>query len=179
MKYRTIVADPPWRTKTGPSWGRPDKSSPLNPSSHDLVYGTMGVDELLCLPVSQWAEDDAHLYLWTINGYVEASYGIARTWGFRPSTLLTWCKPPKGIGLGGAFSLTTEFVLFARSGSLPATRVDSSWWYWPRRRHSEKPEAFIDLVEQVSPGPYLEMFARRARLGWDYWGDESLGTAAI
>ena len=39
---------------------------------------------------------------------------------------------------------------------------------------SAKPEAFIDLVEQVSPGPYLELFARRQRLGWDTWGNEAL-----
>jgi N6-adenosine-specific RNA methylase IME4 len=40
--------------------------------------------------------------------------------------------------------------------------------------HSAKPEAFLDVVEQVSPGPYLELFSRRARLGWDTWGDEAL-----
>jgi N6-adenosine-specific RNA methylase IME4 len=45
--------------------------------------------------------------------------------------------------------------------------------------HSAKPEAFIDMVEQVSPGPYVELFARRARFGWDYWGDQSLGTAEM
>jgi N6-adenosine-specific RNA methylase IME4 len=33
---------------------------------------------------------------------------------------------------------------------------------------------FLDLVESVSPGPYLEMFARRQRLGWDTWGNEAL-----
>lgn len=58
-------------------------------------------------------------------------------------------------------------------------RVDTRWWTWPRGKHSEKPEAFLDLVEQVSPGPYLEIFARRARFGWDYAGDGSLGTVDI
>lgn len=56
----------------------------------------------------------------------------------------------------------------------PLRRAPSSWFEWPRGRHSEKPEAFIDLVEQVSPGPYLELFARRNRLGWDTWGNEAL-----
>lgn len=45
--------------------------------------------------------------------------------------------------------------------------------------HSAKPEAWLDYIEQVSPGPYVEMFARRARFGWDYWGDQSLGTAEM
>lgn len=58
-------------------------------------------------------------------------------------------------------------------------RVNTRWFQWPRGAHSAKPDAFIDMVERVSPGPYVEMFARRARFGWDYWGDESLGTATI
>ena len=53
-------------------------------------------------------------------------------------------------------------------------REPSSWHQWPRGRHSTKPEAFIDMVERVSPGPYLELFARRQRLGWDTWGNEAL-----
>jgi N6-adenosine-specific RNA methylase IME4 len=134
----------------------------------------MTLDEIAALPVARLAEDAAHLYLWTTNGYLERAFEIARGWGFTPSTTLTWCKPPKGIGLGGAYSLTTEFCIFARRGSLAANRVDSSWWLWHRNRHSQKPEAFLDIVEQVSPGPYLEMFARRNRLGWDTWGNEAL-----
>lgn len=55
----------------------------------------------------------------------------------------------------------------------------SRWFRWSRGAHSAKPDAFIDLVEQVSPGPYLELFSRRARFGWDYWGDESLNTASL
>jgi N6-adenosine-specific RNA methylase IME4 len=49
-------------------------------------------------------------------------------------------------------------------------RFDTSWWIWPHGRHSEKPPAFLDIVEQVSPGPYVELFARQPRLGWDSWG---------
>lgn len=140
----------------------------------------MPVEAIAAIPVAAWAERRAHLYLWTINAYVEDAYEVARFWGFRPSTLLVWSKPPNGIGLGGTYSLTTEFVLFARRGVCPANeRIDRTCFDWPRRRHSAKPDAFLDLVERVSPGPYLEMFARRARFDWDYWGDESLGTAEM
>jgi hypothetical protein len=96
---------------------------------------------------------------------------------FRPAQLLTWCKPPMGVGFGGAFTTTTEFALFCRRGTLPhKERIDSSWWSWSRVymgghiAHSAKPDAFGDLVEQVSPGPYVELFCRRPRLGWDSWG---------
>ena len=42
----------------------------------------------------------------------------------------------------------------------------------PRQRHSAKPERMRRYVELVSPGPYLEMFARRPAEGWDVWGNE-------
>jgi len=128
-----------------------------------------------------------YLYLWTTNGFLRDAFTVVDAWGFKFSTLLTWCKAPMGIGLGGAYTITTEFVLYARRGSLkPLQRWDSTWF--PLKRpynengapaHSRKPDGFLDVVEQVSPGPYLEMFARRARLGWDYYGDESLGTAEL
>ena len=173
MKYRTIVADPPWRVHRPKGWGK-------GATSQDLPYSHMSLREIKALPVSSWADETCHLYLWTINRYVEDAYEVARAWGFNPSTLLTWCKAPIGVGPGEWFSITTEYVLFARRGSeKPIERYPSTWFNWKRGRHSQKPEAFLDLVEQVSPGPYLEMFARRARFGWDYWGDESLNTAAI
>lgn len=58
-------------------------------------------------------------------------------------------------------------------------RIDTRWFTWPRGKHSEKPEAFLDMVETVSPGPYLELFARRNRLGWDTWGNEALEHVAL
>lgn len=176
-KYRTIVADPPWRVHQPPKWnyghpgGKPNRSVP---------YPTMSLAEIAALPIAELAAPNAHLYVWTINRYVEQTYALVRGWGFNPSTLLTWCKPRKGLGVGGAFALTTEHILFARRGKGAfEEREGTSWWEWPRGEHSEKPDAFLDLVEQVSPGPYVELFARRARFSWDYWGDESLGTAEM
>jgi N6-adenosine-specific RNA methylase IME4 len=135
----------------------------------------MTLDEIAALPVADLAERDAHLYLWTTHKYLTSAYAIAGGWGFSPVKLLTWCKAPTGFSMGGAWGNASEFCLFARRGSLPAlSRVPRDWWQWPRREHSAKPEAFLDLVEQVSPGPRLEMFARRNRLGWDTWGNEAL-----
>lgn len=175
-RYRTVVADPPWPMPTGGPW-RPSNRQPSG-NATTLAYATMTVEAIAALqpPVA----DDAHLYLWTINSHVEAAYEVARAWGFKPSTLLVWAKAPKGKGLGGTFAVATEFVLFARRGSLAALdRCERNWWMWPRGAHSAKPDAFQDVVEQVSPGPYLELFARRDRLGWDTWGNESLGTAGM
>ncbi|MCA9846198.1 MAG: S-adenosylmethionine-binding protein, partial [Dehalococcoidia bacterium] len=80
-KYRTIVADPPWHVGAGPEWAS-------NGPSRKLEYPTMTFDEIAALPVKAMSADGAHLYIWTINAYLERTYDLARTWGFKPSTLL-------------------------------------------------------------------------------------------
>jgi N6-adenosine-specific RNA methylase IME4 len=180
MKYRTIVADPPWEYHLWPTASTSAKSKfnrngiPADCNVRaPLPYPAMSVADICALPVADMAEEDATLYLWTTNRYLRDSYDVSESWGFRFSQILTWCKPRRGIGPGGVFASTTEFVIVARRGRpRPLRRTDSTWYEWPRAAHSQKPEAFLDLVEQVSPGPYLELFARRQRLGWDTWGNE-------
>lgn len=188
--YRTIVADPPWKVKAGPSAGpyTLDENGEQHwdkivRPSRELTYPSMTLDEIKAIDIP--AAEDAHLYLWTINAYIDKAYEVAIAWGFKPSTLLVWAKNPMGGGLGGAWGISTEYVLFARRGSLAATgRVTGTWFNWKRPydergkpKHSAKPEEFQDLVETVSPGPYLEMFARRERAGWRCVGNE-VGLAA-
>ena len=192
--FRCIVADPPWRLTIGKTrtmaggapcgWnatdGRRKELAENYEGIHALQYPTMTIDEIKAMPVSGVADRDAHLYLWTINAHLEAAYAVARAWGFRPATLLTWAKAPMGLGLGGTFCNAAEFCLFARRGTLKAlSRVDRTWWQWKRGRHSAKPEAFQDMVETVSPGPYLELFARRPRLNWTVWGNEVEANASL
>jgi N6-adenosine-specific RNA methylase IME4 len=183
QKYRTIVADPPWHVKFGQDNNRVARLSTGSVkgtwSSPKMNYNTMSLQEIKDLPVGELAENDAHLYLWVINKYIEQSYSVVRAWGFEPVVMLSWCKTPRGLGLGGTFVQTTEHVLFARRGrNIAKCRIDSTWWNWKRPedgtgpKHSRKPEAFQDVVEQVSPPAYLEMFARRFRLGWDSWGNQ-------
>jgi N6-adenosine-specific RNA methylase IME4 len=194
-KYRTIVADPPWKQMGGAGFDgrghdtrvKRNVGTRTNSRSKPLPYPTMTLPEIAALPVGDLADADAHLYVWVTNRYIEQVYGIARGWGFKPVALLTWCKPPMGRGLGGAFVQTTEHVLFARRGrDIRLDRCETTWWQWSRvydgrgkPLHSAKPDAFLDKVELVSPEPRIELFARRARFGWDYWGDQSLGTAEM
>lgn len=194
-RYRTIVADPPWPYGTiSPSNPRCAKCGhnrynhgtsrcqcpepAWEQRTYPLPYKSMTVEHIEALPVAELAEPDAHLYLWTTQRFLWQAPAIARAWNFTPAAVLIWSKPPQGMG--GTFVCSAEFVLFARRGSLkPQRKHVGTVFTWPRGRHSEKPDAFLDLVEQVSPGPYVELFARRARFGWDYWGDESLGTAEL
>lgn len=181
MKYRTIVADPPWHY-AGFGVGRVPAGVENDGRKTPLPYSTMSVAEIAALPVANLAEDDAHLYLWTTNRYLPDAFGIVAAWGFRYSTPLVWCKRPIGSFLGAEFTPSVEFILFARRGQLRGNRAAQQWFEWPRQgqgKHSQKPDAFMDMVEQVSPGPYLELFARRVRLGWDGWGNEWYENAAV
>jgi N6-adenosine-specific RNA methylase IME4 len=192
-RYRTIVADPPWDHSdgTGFNYGaraHGGKHTPVEPHATYPPYAHMSLAEIAVLPIPDLAEADAHLYLWTTQRYLRPSFDLVEGWGFRVSATLTWCKAPMGF-MGGAFRSSTEFCHFARRGSLPhKQQAPQRWFTWPRvgwtqsdpaAKHSHKPDAFLDLVEQTSPGPYVELFARRARFGWDYWGDQSLGTAEM
>jgi N6-adenosine-specific RNA methylase IME4 len=186
-RYRTIVADPPWAYDEGWPVGPQGQAAAIRAGREPwkrtaIDYPTLSVEAIAALPVSELAEDDAHLYLWTTNRYLWDARAVAEAWGFRCSQLLVWAKTPMGKGPGGAFAQNAEYVLFCRRGSLAhVEKQDSVWFNWKRqgKAHSRKPDAFLDMVEQVSPGPYVELFARRARFGWDYWGNESLGTAEI
>lgn len=191
MTYRTIVADPPWPYKTpggGPLQASPEHrpnswDGPTSGSGSVQRYGSMNLDDLKAIAPS--AADDAHLYIWTTNAFLVEAHDLAGAWGFRPVTALTWTKtkPDGSVSMktGYYFRGATEHCLFAVRGSLKLQTTDAlpTGYLWPRLPHSVKPDAFYDLVEKASPGPYLELFARRARFGWDYWGDQSLGTAEV
>ena len=167
-KYKIIYADPPWEQKAGPS-SLHDKNQP----TRDLEYPTMTVGQIAALPISEIVEKNACLFLWTTNKYIRQTYDIARAWGFKPSTMLVWCKQPKGRGLGGSFGISTEFLLFARKGSLRhKQRTVTTWFESKRGAHSQKPQFFRELVERTFDGPYLELFARSKAQGWDVWGNE-------
>jgi N6-adenosine-specific RNA methylase IME4 len=187
-RYATLVVDPPWPIKDSGDRTASDKGfwAGRLDGAAKVPYRIMSLADIAALPVSGLAEPNAHLYLWAINQYLPEAYGIIQAWGFTRSTLLTWCKAPRGIGFGGTFTSTTEFVLFARRGSLKALRRwDRSHFEWKRPyeggypAHSKKPDGLQDVIEITSPGPYLEMFARSQRLGWESWGLECLNHVTI
>jgi len=166
--YRTIVADPPW-----------DYGNKATRGSTRKHYQTMSVEAICALGVAERAADDAHLYLWVTNGFIREGFDVLAAWGFTYKTCITWAKTQ--IGLGNYFRGATEHVLFGTRGGLRTNdRNVRNWFEAPRGKHSAKPDYFYDLVEKASSGPYLEMFARRARLGdWHYWGNESLESAEV
>ena len=158
--YKTIVADPPWRF-----------ASAATKADARKKYSVMPLDEICQLPVGSLADEDAHLWVWCVNGLMEEAYRVVRAWGFSPITLVTWAKP--GPGVGHYLRNNTEHIILAQRGKpmVPENKPMSTWFNWARTPHSVKPAGAGDLIEQVSPGPYLELFARAPRLGWDAWGN--------
>lgn len=200
--FSTILADPPWRTnsaRTGRLTGRRGfADSYAGAKNAKLPYPSMTNEAIAALEIP--AAPDAHLWMWTINGFLEAALTTVRAWDFKYSTTLVWAKNAMGGGLGESFGITTEFLIFARRGRLPVrNRVTGTWFNWKRpyelvapekrksnratvaAKHSGKPEESYALIEHVSPGPFVELFSRakQPRLGWSYWGNESLATARL
>ena len=169
--YHTIVVDPPWKFSDNLRHYlyRADREGRGRGAAAN--YAVMELEEVAGLPVGCWAEGNAHLYLWTTNGFMEEAYQLVHAWGFTPKTILTWVKTK--LGMGYYFRNNTEHVVFAVRGSLPTLRKDCRTAFTGAQgRHSEKPAAFYDIVESMSPGPYLDVFARKLRFNWDAWGDE-------
>ena len=184
-KYSVIYADPPWQTKAGrPLNGYHVENgkqifNPVSNKSRDLPYPTLSIEQIACLNVRSVVENDAHLYMWVTNQYLLKAEHIINAWGFKYSTTLVWAKNPIGRGLGGTFSISTEFLLYATRGNLkPIKKVTGTWFNVKRKYvngfpcHSKKPDFFYELIEGVSEGNRLEMFARERREGWDVFGNE-------
>lgn len=169
-QYQTIVADPPWLYDYP---GGPGHKAPWRIESAER-YPRMTLDEICALDVKSLAAPGCHLYIWAVLPILNRAFDVIEAWGFEkePTTTITWGKP--GPGLGRGWRSSTEFLICARDrkriayqATHPGTLVMA-----PRGEHSAKPEVFQDLIEKMSPGPYLELFARRPREGWDVWGNE-------
>lgn len=145
-------------------------------------YGSLSCEEMerFALPV----EDDAHLYLWTTNAFMVEAHALARAWGFVPKTILTWTKIRRdgrpSMKMGHYYRGATEHCVFAVRGRLKLRGPAAPTAFLTGRLpHSQKPDVFYRTVREQSPGPYLEMFARRPRAGWSVWGNEVASDVAI
>jgi N6-adenosine-specific RNA methylase IME4 len=171
MKFKTILADPPWRFNN-----RGIRPSPTNKKCWH--YPTMSIEEIAKLSIP--AIDNAHLYLWVPNALLPDGLFVMHEWGFDYKTNLVWCKvrkdnQPHSGGCGFYFRTATELLLFGTRGKLrtkEAGRRQINIFCSQKREHSRKPDEFYDIIESCSPGPYLELFARSRRPGWTQWGNE-------
>lgn len=163
QRFGTIYADPPWPYDDDPPKGDAKKH-----------YALMPLEAICALPVRDLAADNAHLHLWVTNAFLFESRQLFDAWGFTYKTNLVWCKP-QGIGTGHYWRNAHEILLLGVRGHCTANKkLMPSWIQTARDSHSAKPERVRDLVEQLSPGPYLELFGRHAVPNWTVWGNEQL-----
>ena len=145
-------------------------------------YVTMTLNEIKSLPVSNAAEDVAHLYMWVPNALLPDGLEAMKAWGFNYKSNIVWHKLRKdggsdGRGVGFYFRNVTELLLFGVRGknarTLQPGRTQVNYIGTRKREHSRKPDEQYDLIEACSPGPYLELFARGSRQNWDVWGNQA------
>jgi N6-adenosine-specific RNA methylase IME4 len=180
--YGCILADPawPWRTFAG--------KDTVPHRTEDAPYKPMPMEEMLALPVADVAAKDCVLIMWVIGSHLDQAIELGRAWGFEYKTdVFVWVKIGKNdpavrpISFGKWSRKQTEYaLLFSRgrpSRVEPNVRqlfeTDDHVIHAPRRQHSRKPDEQYERIERLAAGPYLEMFARQRRVGWDAWGDET------
>ena len=175
QKFATIYADPPWRFQN-----RTGKVAPENKRLNR--YETMSLDEIMALPVSQISAERSHLYLWIPNALLPDGLAVMKAWGFEYKGNIIWEKvrkdgAPDGRGVGFYFRNVTEMLLFGVRGknnrTLEPARSQVNLIRSQKREHSRKPDEIIPIIEQCSPSPYIELFARGNRDGWAMWGDQA------
>jgi len=172
-EYGAILADPPWRFS--------NRSGKMAPEHKRLRrYATLSLDEIKQIPVALVAAPQCHLYLWVPNALLREGLEVMEAWGFEYKTNIIWHKirkdgGPDGRGVGFYFRNTTEIVLFGIRGkirTLGPGRRQVNIITSRKREHSRKPDELYEIIEACSPKPYLELFARGRRQGWDQWGNE-------
>jgi N6-adenosine-specific RNA methylase IME4 len=171
--YKTILADPPWRFS--------NSTGKVAPEHKRLArYGTMSFAEIAALPVQRLSGQKSHLYLWCPNALLPQGLSVMEAWGFQYKGNIVWHKirkdgGPDGRGVGFYFRNVTELILFGTRGKLrtgAAGRRQVNFLATRKREHSRKPDEIYPIIEACSFGPFLELFARHSRPGWDSWGDE-------
>lgn len=173
--YATIYADPPWRFQN-----RTGKVAPEHKRLNR--YPTMSLNEIEALPVPSIAAEKSHLYLWVPNALLPEGLAVMKAWGFEYKGNIIWEKvrkdgQPDGRGVGFYFRNVTEILLFGIRGennrTLAPARSQVNLVRTQKREHSRKPDEMVEIIERCSPGPYIELFARGDRPGWDMWGNQA------
>src|SRR5271168_3090711 len=175
QRFATVLADPPWRFI--------NRTGKVAPEHRRLSrYDTMTAEEIASLPVAKILSPVAHLYLWVPNALLPEGLQVLAAWGFHYKSNIVWHKLRKdggsdGRGVGFYFRNVTELLLFGVRGknarTLAPGRRQVNYIGTRKREHSRKPDEQYDLIEDCSPGPFLELFARGARPDWSVWGNQA------
>jgi N6-adenosine-specific RNA methylase IME4 len=191
-----VLADPPWRFATYSAKGR--GRSPDGPALHprnnhpERHYATMSLEEIKDMRVADAAGEDSVLLLWAVDPLLPQALEVGAAWGFTFKTIgFVWAKERRTTSVRGEgfedrdskrFPMGTGYwtranpevcLLFTRGAPRRVSASVRKLLIAPRREHSRKPELQYQRIEALLPGPYLELFSREDRPGWDTWGLEA------
>lgn len=168
MKYKTIYCDPPWQADEN----RTVSTSWINMKNNYKMMKLQDIKDMKTI-IDDISEDDCHLYMWVTSNFLQEGLDTMKHWGFKYITNIVWNKT-SGMGIGNYFRNFHEICLFGRKGRPLIDRhvFIKSVISAPRREHSRKPDEMYDVIEKRSLGPYIELFARQTREGWNSWGNE-------
>lgn len=172
-EYGAILIDPPWAFRT---FSRRRGTTPHRGSTDH--YKTMPLYQICGLPVPDAAARNCALFVWTVDSHLRQTMTVLDAWEFTYKTIVfVWEKLGRNgeprMGMGYWSRKQAEVCLLATRGS--PRRLDKGVPQLisaPRREHSRKPDEQYARIERLVDGPYLELFARRRREGWDAWGDQ-------
>ena len=166
MKYKTILADPPWKYNRNGG------------SSAEENYNTMELSDIQALPIQGLVDDDCIMFLWATNSFLHEAFHLIEGWGFIYKTTITWDKEYNGLGYWAWGQ--TEHLLIAVKGKpfRPHPPITKTIVRCRKGGHSAKPDVFYNIIEGMGEEPRIELFARERsplfpkREGWDVWGNE-------
>jgi N6-adenosine-specific RNA methylase IME4 len=161
--FTVVYADPPWDFANEFAQEKKGQTA----ADH---YPTVSTPKICELPINGKA---LVLFLWVPNAMMmKDGRMVMEEWGFEYKTCMVWVKP-RGPSMGWWLRNRHEMLLIGASDdatppldrpfSVIEAKVDG---------HSRKPDVFYDIIEEMYPGPYLELFARRQHDGWTAWGNE-------
>lgn len=175
-KFNVIYADPPWRYSNVGLGG-----------SAEGHYPTLSVDEIVNYTdgkgksIFDIIDDNAVLFLWAPNAFLEEGLEVCEGWGFEYKTNFVWIKQKSAYGKLAFYNFGQhEFLFIGIKGSfLPekGSLVPSVLYAEKTKTHSQKPEKMYEIIKSMYPSPckHVEGFRRDKRPGWEGWGDEYLG----
>lgn len=160
-KYFVLYADPPWQYQNIGF----DESA-------EQQYPTLSVEEICGLPIHNLITNQAILFLWVTNAFINEGLKVCEAWEFIYKTNFVWIKN-SGPSIGWFTKSRHELLFIATKGEgLHPSEKFISWFESKARKHSQKPDIVYEIIEKMYPGPYMELFARQKRKGWDSWGNE-------
>jgi N6-adenosine-specific RNA methylase IME4 len=161
-RFGTIYADPPWQYD----------NKATRASAEGEYANTLSLDDICAEPVPDLAADDAHLHLWTTTSFLFDAKQVMDAWGFEYKSCFIWVKSQMGIG--NYWRVSHEFLLLGVKGKATSFQNKGlkSWGEFDRTKHSRKPRHVREMIQEASPGPYLELYGRQQIPEWTVYGNQ-------